>query len=64
LPETARGHCRPQTGKARRQRQGFSQGVKAIRFDPDVLGVLKATGKSWQTRVNDVMRKWLKSHSA
>jgi uncharacterized protein (DUF4415 family) len=37
----------------------------AIRFDPDVLGALKATGKGWQTRVNDVMREWLlKSPSA
>ncbi|GHU31733.1 hypothetical protein AGMMS50256_20690 [Betaproteobacteria bacterium] len=37
----------------------------AIRFDPDVLDALKATGKGWQTRVNDVMREWLlKSPSA
>lgn len=34
-----------------------------IRFDPDVLEALKATGKGWQTRVNAAMRDWLKSHS-
>ena len=28
-----------------------------IRFDPDVLEALKATGPGWQTRVNDVMRR-------
>ena len=28
----------------------------AIRFDPDVLAALRATGDGWQTRVNDVMR--------
>ncbi len=33
-----------------------------IRFDADVLAGLKATGKGWQTRVNEAMRDWLKSH--
>ncbi|MCL2831506.1 MAG: BrnA antitoxin family protein [Betaproteobacteria bacterium] len=33
----------------------------AIRFDPDVLAALKATGRGWQTRVNDAMREWLKA---
>jgi len=34
-----------------------------IRFDPEVLAALKATGKGWQTRVNEAMREWAKSHS-
>ena len=33
-----------------------------IRFDADVLAALKAGGPGWQTRVNDAMREWLKSH--
>ncbi|MDD5033247.1 MAG: BrnA antitoxin family protein [Methylococcaceae bacterium] len=33
-----------------------------IRFDADVLAALKSTGKGWQTRVNDAMREWLKTH--
>jgi uncharacterized protein (DUF4415 family) len=33
-----------------------------IRFDADVLAALKATGKGWQTRVNDAMRNWVKRH--
>ena len=28
----------------------------AIRFDRDLLDVLKATGRGWQTRVNDMVR--------
>jgi uncharacterized protein (DUF4415 family) len=36
----------------------------AIRFDADVLDALRATGKGWQTRVNDVMREWVKDHLA
>lgn len=31
-----------------------------IRFDADVLEALKATGRGWQTRVNDAMREWLR----
>ncbi len=31
-----------------------------IRFDQDVLEGLKATGRGWQTRVNDAMREWLR----
>lgn len=34
-----------------------------IRFDQDVLEALKASGRGWQTRVNDAMREWLKSRS-
>lgn len=35
-----------------------------IRFDADVLAALKASGKGWQTRVNDAMRDWLRSRSS
>ncbi len=35
----------------------------AIRFDADVLAALRATGKGWQTRVNDAMRQWLADKS-
>lgn len=34
-----------------------------IRFDSDVLAALKASGKGWQTRVNEAMREWAKKHS-
>ncbi|MDR1708206.1 MAG: BrnA antitoxin family protein [Candidatus Accumulibacter sp.] len=36
----------------------------AIRFDADVLAGLRATGKGWQTRVNETMREWLKTRAA
>jgi uncharacterized protein (DUF4415 family) len=35
-----------------------------IRFDADVLAELKASGRGWQTRVNDAVREWLKTHSS
>ncbi len=34
-----------------------------IRFDADVLDALRASGKGWQTRVNEVMKEWLKDHT-
>jgi uncharacterized protein (DUF4415 family) len=36
----------------------------AIRFDPDVLEGLRATGRGWQTRANDALREWLKTQKA
>jgi uncharacterized protein (DUF4415 family) len=35
-----------------------------IRLDVDVIAALKATGKGWQTRVNEAMREWVKTHAA
>lgn len=65
--ETGTVHT-PEQIAARRGRPAGS--VKAapkvattIRFDPDILAALKASGRGWQTRVNDVMREWLKTHS-
>lgn len=31
-----------------------------IRFDADVLAAMKATGPGWQTRINDILRDYLK----
>jgi uncharacterized protein (DUF4415 family) len=37
------------------------QAIK-IRLDPDLLIALRATGRGWQTRVNDALREWVKLH--
>ncbi|MDR1064262.1 MAG: BrnA antitoxin family protein [Azoarcus sp.] len=36
----------------------------AIRFDPEVLAAFRATGRGWQTRMNDALKDWLKTHAA
>lgn len=33
-----------------------------VRFDADVISAFRASGKGWQTRMNDVLRDWLKAH--
>jgi uncharacterized protein (DUF4415 family) len=35
----------------------------AIRFDPEVLAAFRATGRGWQTRMNDALKDWLKAHA-
>jgi uncharacterized protein (DUF4415 family) len=32
----------------------------SLRMDIDVLEGLRSTGKGWQTRINAIMRDWLK----
>lgn len=36
----------------------------AIRFDKDVLAAFRAGGPGWQTRMNDALRDWLKTHTS
>ncbi|MFC4654361.1 BrnA antitoxin family protein [Rheinheimera marina] len=33
-----------------------------IRFDADVVNAFKATGKGWQTRMNNALKEWLATH--
>ncbi len=51
------------TREARRRTRGPQKAPKkvptTIRFDADVLAGLRATGRGWQTRVNEAMREWL-----
>ena len=35
-----------------------------VRYDADVVAAFKASGRGWQTRMNEVLREWLKSHPA
>jgi uncharacterized protein (DUF4415 family) len=33
-----------------------------VRYDADIIDAFKASGAGWQTRMNDALRDWLKSH--
>jgi len=35
-----------------------------VRFDREVIETFRATGKGWQTRMNDALKDWLKEHPA
>lgn len=34
-----------------------------VRFDREVIEAFRATGKGWQTRMNDALKEWLKNHA-
>jgi len=36
----------------------------AVRYSPDVLAAFRATGRGWQTRMDEALRDWLKTHSS
>lgn len=59
----SRGEARAEVGKRRGRPAGSGTKVSTtIRFDADVLSAFKAMGDGWQTRINDVLKEWLKSH--
>jgi uncharacterized protein (DUF4415 family) len=35
-----------------------------VRYDADVIDAFKATGPGWQTRMNDALREWLRTHAS
>ncbi len=37
--------------------------VTTIRLSPEVMMAFKATGAGWQTRINDALKDWLRTHS-
>jgi len=34
-----------------------------VRYSPEVLAAFRATGRGWQTRMDEALRDWLKNHS-
>lgn len=54
-----------QTEAVKRRGRPAGSGTKistTIRFDAEVLAAFKALGDGWQTRMNDALKEWLKSH--
>ncbi|MFM0073273.1 BrnA antitoxin family protein [Paraburkholderia sediminicola] len=35
-----------------------------IRYDAEIVERFRASGEGWQTRMNDALRDWLKTHHA
>ena len=33
-----------------------------VRYDAEIVTAFKASGQGWQTRMNDALRDWLKTH--
>ena len=57
-PITSNAGLRPVRG---RPRQAVTRAMVSLRVDPDVLEALRASGRGWQTRVNELLRKAVKA---
>jgi uncharacterized protein (DUF4415 family) len=59
----ARNEAQAEAGKRRGRPAGSGTKISTtIRFDAEVLAAFKATGDGWQTRMNDALKDWLRSH--
>jgi uncharacterized protein (DUF4415 family) len=47
-----------------RPRSGHAKRALTIRYDADIVEAFRATGKGWQTRMNDALRDWLRDHTS
>lgn len=50
-------------GRGRPAGSGTKEAI-AIRLDREVVAAFRAAGPGWQTRVNDALKDWLKTHDA
>ncbi|MDR5800595.1 BrnA antitoxin family protein [Caballeronia sp. LZ001] len=41
---------------------GSNKSVTTVRLDDDLLEALRSSGPRWQTRLNALVREWLKTH--
>ena len=58
----SRSEARAEAARGRGRPAGSGTKVSTtIRFDADVLAAFKATGDGWQTRINDVLKEWLRN---
>jgi uncharacterized protein (DUF4415 family) len=48
--------------RADEHRAGSNKEQMNLRIDRDVIDAYKAQGEGWQTRMNDALRDWAKSH--
>lgn len=58
--EAAEEMLKPKPGRP--AGSGKKAPATAVRFDADILAAFKSTGKGWQTRINDALREWLRTH--
>lgn len=46
-----------------RPKQEVTKQSATIRLDPEVIEYFKKDGRGWQTRLNDVLKEYVESHS-
>lgn len=46
-----------------RPRLASPKEMVSIRYDAEVLRAFRSTGEGWQTRMNEALKDWLRTHS-
>ena len=52
----------PNTRPRGRPKAAQTKITTSIRLDPEVVEAFKATGKGWQTRINEALRRYVAEH--
>lgn len=50
-------------GRVRGKNKRPTKEPVTVRYSPDVLAYFRASGAGWQTRMDEALREWVKSHS-
>lgn len=53
------GQMKPRRGRPKLE---VRKELVSVRYDVEVLEAFRATGDGWQTRMNDALRDWLRTH--
>jgi uncharacterized protein (DUF4415 family) len=48
--------------KVRRQQKATAKARITVRLSQEVVDVFRAMGKSWQPRMDEVLKEWIKTH--
>lgn len=49
--------------KTRGRNRAATKEQVAVRYSPEVLAAFRAAGPGWQTRMNEALKDWLRTHS-
>lgn len=50
--------------RAGRPKAASRKVLLSVRYSPEVVEYFRATGRGWQTRMDDALKEWLKEHAA
>ncbi len=62
LPEVVAAYQAGQLKRRGRPRKTNPKVLLSIRYSPEVVAHFKATGKGWQTRMDEALKDWIAEH--
>ncbi len=63
LPEVVAAYKAGKLKRRGRPRKANPKVSVHIRFSPEVVAHFKATGKGWQTRMDEALKEWIAEHA-